>query len=425
MILLFRERDHMPKFYATVAAFNAGTVKETQSFEYDAFGREVSTVWASFGEPLGVSPRSDVWTNQYDNQSRLVRVTSPTGIVFYEYDIVGRQTRVSSRGIGFQPVNSNDYENDIRYSYDSLSRLATVETYERNNVAVDVDAVTVGNQPQTAAYAYSLNGSLDYQTNPNGSVSDFTYDDLNRLTDIDEYKKDANTPLVFTDNPKLAEYSYTLRADGKRDFVDEIIRKDDGTVFSHTTFDWNYDAAGRLTDEVFTDVGNLMANADDYRAVYTHDLTGSRVNKTVDIGNNGSIDESIVYTFDANDRMQTESLDTGNNGSVDQTTTYGYTGTQQSAKTVNVGVSGSPLSAVNYGYDLQGRMSNVVSTTYTNGTAGRVDTIGYRYGTDGIRISARQDVTENGTTTTEITNYLIDANNHTGYRQAFTPRRGI
>ncbi len=208
-----------------------------------------------------------------------------------------------------------------------------------------------------------------------------------------------------------------LCPDGKRDFADEVIRKDDGTVFSHTTFDWNYDAAGRLIDEVFTDVGNLMAGTDDYRATYTHDLTGNRLRKTVDTGNNGSIEESIVYSFDANDRMITESLDTANNGSVDQTTTYGYTGTQQSAKTVNVGVSGSPLSAFSFGYDLQGRMSNVVSTTYTNGTASRVDTIGYRYGTDGIRISARQDVTENGTTTTEITNYLIDASNHTGYQQ--------
>ena len=403
------------KFYATVAAFNAGTIKETQSFVYDAFGREVSTAWASFGEPLGVSPRSDVWTNQYDNQSRLISVNSPTGSVFYEYDVFGRQTRVSSRGIGFQPVNSADYENDIRYGYDSLSRLATVATYERNNVAVDVDPVAAGNQPQTAAYAYSLNGSLDYQTNPDGTVTDFTYDDLNRLTDLDEYKKDTNTPTIFTDNPKLSEYSYTLRPDGKRDFADEVIRKDDGTVFSHTTFDWNYDAAGRLIDEVFTDVGNLMAGTDDYRATYTHDLTGNRLKKTVTSFN--AEPQATAYTFDANDRMLTESLDTANNATIDQTTTYGYTGTQQSAKSVVSQISNSQISNQSFSYDLQGRMSNVVSTTYTSGTASRVDTIGYRYGTDGIRISARQDVTENSVTTTEITNYLIDANNQTGYQQ--------
>ncbi len=407
----------MPKFSATAAAFSAGTVKETQTFVYDAFGREVSTVWNSFGEPLGVSPRSDVWTNQYDDQNRLIRVTSPTGTVFYEYDAFGRKTRVMSRGPAFTPANTTDYENDIRYSYDIFGRLASVQTFERNNVAVDVDTATVGNQPETASYAYTLNGSLDYQTNPDGSITDFTFDDLNRLTDIDEYKKDANTPLVFTDNPKLSEYSYTLRPDGKRDFADEITRKDDGTVFSHTAFDWNYDAAGRLIDEVFTDVGNLLANADDYHAVYTHDLTGNRLKKTVDTGNNGSIDESIVYTFDVNDRMLTESLDTANNGSVEQITTYGYTGTQQSSKSVVSQISNIQISNQTFAYDLQGRMSNVVSTTYTNGTASRVDTIGYRYGTDGIRISARQDVTENGTTTTEITSYLIDAANHTGYQQ--------
>ena len=162
-----------------------------------------------------------------------------------------------------------------------------------------------------------------------------------------------------------------------------------------------------------------MATADDYRAVYTHDLTGNRVKKTVDTGNNGSIDESIVYTFDANDRMLTESLDTGNNGTVDQTTTYGYTGTQQSSKTVTPASASFASSAVNYSYDLQGRM-NAVTITARNPSTGvvtRTDTIGYRYGTDGIRISARQDVTQNGVTTTEITSYLIDAANHTGYQQ--------
>ena len=85
---------YQKKLYASEAAFNAGTVKETQTMTYDAFGREVQVVWNSFGEPLGVSPRSDVWTNQYDVQGRLLSVASPTGTVFYEYDVYGRQTRV-------------------------------------------------------------------------------------------------------------------------------------------------------------------------------------------------------------------------------------------------------------------------------------------------------------------------------------------
>jgi hypothetical protein len=48
-----------------------------------------------------------------------------TGVIHYEYDSVGRQTRVSSRGVGFQPANPDDYENLREYSFDSLGRLAT------------------------------------------------------------------------------------------------------------------------------------------------------------------------------------------------------------------------------------------------------------------------------------------------------------
>jgi hypothetical protein len=36
---------YQKKFYASEAAFNAGTVKETQTLTFDAFGRELSTQW--------------------------------------------------------------------------------------------------------------------------------------------------------------------------------------------------------------------------------------------------------------------------------------------------------------------------------------------------------------------------------------------
>jgi len=40
----------------------------------------------------------------------------------------------------------------------------------------------------------------------------------------------TTTPSVFTDNPKLAEYNYTLRDDGKKESADEIIYATDGTT---------------------------------------------------------------------------------------------------------------------------------------------------------------------------------------------------
>ncbi|MCA9012520.1 MAG: DNA/RNA non-specific endonuclease [Planctomycetaceae bacterium] len=130
-------------------------------------------------------------------------------------------------------------------------------------------------------------------------------------------------------------------------------------------------------------------------------------------------DEVTSYTSDANDRMLSES--TVVDGVATESTAYGYTGTQQTSKTVSP-ASGSPVSAVSFSYNLQGRMSDVTSTTFnpTTGTATRIDTIGYRYGTDGIRISARQEIDTNADgniDSVENTEYLIDANNHTGYQQ--------
>jgi hypothetical protein len=58
-------------------------------------------------------------------------VASPTGTPFYEYDDFGRQTLVATRGVGFPPANSQDYQTDIRYSYDILNRLAKVEAFEK------------------------------------------------------------------------------------------------------------------------------------------------------------------------------------------------------------------------------------------------------------------------------------------------------
>ncbi len=81
------------RFYRTMEDYTNGLVSESQTMTYDAFGREVSMVWQRDIIQTGASI-IDIWTNQFDVQGRLIRVTSPTGILNYEYDVYGRQTRV-------------------------------------------------------------------------------------------------------------------------------------------------------------------------------------------------------------------------------------------------------------------------------------------------------------------------------------------
>src|SRR6201999_3487715 len=111
---------------------------------------------------------------------------------------------------------------------------------------------------------------------------------------------------------------------------------------------------------------------------------------------------------------RTEALVDSADAGDDSFTVYGYgqynDKTEQTSQTVDAGADdpGTVLSTTTYGYDLQGRMTSTVITTSAGTTS-----YGYPYDGAGNRIS--QSVTQ-GTITT-LTNYVIDANNLTGYSQ--------
>ncbi len=62
--------------------------------------------------------------------------------------------------------------------------------------------------------------------------------------------------------------------------------------FTHT----GYDNASRLTDEVFTDVGNLMADVHNYHTAFEYDLTGNRLTQTTitDTNHDGVLNAAVT-----------------------------------------------------------------------------------------------------------------------------------
>ncbi|MCR9202079.1 MAG: putative Ig domain-containing protein [Planctomycetaceae bacterium] len=158
------------RYFRNEADFIAGSVSETITMTFDAFGRETTTVWDRLPATPGVVV--DIWTNTYDDLGRLASVSSPTGEVLYEYDSQGRQIRVATRPNGFIPADADDVSTDIRYTYDLLGRLASVQTWERNDIAVDADPTAAGQQPETESYIYDVLGNLDRVLNPDGTVTD-------------------------------------------------------------------------------------------------------------------------------------------------------------------------------------------------------------------------------------------------------------
>ncbi|TWT32082.1 RHS repeat domain-containing protein [Blastopirellula retiformator] len=211
-----------------------------------------------------------------------------------------------------------------------------------------------------------------------------------------------------------------MRADGKRIGVTETYWLDenqDGTPEAHTVdIDWTYDALGRLTQETIDHFHNQF----DQTETFEYDLVGNRTKKELDSDFDGNVDEAIAYLYDANDRLQTEERDVNNDSTVDVTTTYAYDHTQQTSKTVFDNSASQNTSQTSFEYDLQGRLYTATVTTYTSGTASRIEKTTYDYDATGIRVSAKHqvDTDANGTwDETTDTEYLVDHQNPTGYQQ--------
>lgn len=98
-------------------------------------------------------------------------------------------------------------------------------------------------------------------------------------------------------------------------------------------------------------------------------------------------------------------------GSGNRTISYQYDKNgSQICKTTKKTLEDEIIEVVKYEYNLQDRLSKVITTTYSEGDPVGTETVEYRYDPDGIRTEKTVD----GTTRIE---YLIDPDNHTGYAQ--------
>jgi RHS repeat-associated protein len=393
------------QFFTDLTAYDSGTgtPSETVEYTYDAFGRQLSATTTN-----SAGTRVDAKT--YYAEGRLATASTPEGVIAYKYDALGRKTATKIYAAGDDPAEDAP-QRITSYTYDALSRLATVTD--------DFDPASTSDTPLEAAYSYDLLGSLDRTDLPNGVIEQYTYDELERLDKVTHYAPDG-TPDNLANNQKLAEFEYAVRDDGKRTSATETFWLDsnsDNILEPHVNqIAWDYDAAGRLVQEVFDHFDDTI----DQTEGFVYDLVGNRVSMSKDAGNDSTIDEAIAYLYDDNDRLTTEELDFGNNSSIDQTTTYGWNETQQASKTIENAASVTQ-SVVTYTYDQQGRMAQVVTETYTSGSVSHRERVTYGYDAAGIRVSSLVETDANLDSAYEtrvLTDYLFDQDNFTGYQQA-------
>jgi RHS repeat-associated protein len=201
----------------------------------------------------------------YDEAHRLTSSTftytyNPAGFaVSYEYDANSNLKKLTYPG-----------NKTVTYTYDALNRIKTVKNDWLN---------------QTATYYYDYAGRLDYVVNFNGTITDYGYDNANRLTVLANKKSDTSI---------ISSYSFTLDGNGNRTEVeqDEPLTFSPGSdEISYTynakknrlmtagVFSFGYDDEGQLSTGYSLnydfDYEHRLATAES--AQYYYDGKGNRV----------------------------------------------------------------------------------------------------------------------------------------------------
>ena len=269
----------------------------------------------------------------YDSRDRLIAQTDPVGpytidgaSLQYQYDLAGNRTQVHTSG------------GVTDYSFDERNRLETVSDSEQG----------------TTTYSYDSESNLVETTLPNAIVESRTYDDLNRLTQIEQKAGDT----------VVGRYQYELNEVGNRTSVTEA----DGR-----RVDYQYDDLDRLTQETITDPGSTN---DGRTYSYTYDDVGNRTRRV------DSVDGTTTYSYDDNDRLLEEVA----NG---VSTVYTY---DDNGNTLTQTIDGQ--APTTYTWDDRNRL---VTVNTPDG-----DVIAYEYDDDNIRVSS----TVNGVKTTHV----VDSN---------------
>ncbi len=296
----------------------------------------------------------------YDFDGHLTQVICPEGIINYRHDLAtGRHTSTCT---------TNSYTS---FGYDELGRLKTVTVSKRNGQPVS----------ETTTYTYDQVGNRSTMALPNGVVTTYLYDSLNRLTNLTH----------TSGSTLLASYSYQVHPTGRRTNAIEILMTEGTPTYITNNLSWAYDGMYRLTNEVSL---CTLPNSS-YTNSFQYDLSGNRYSQ-MRFSSAGLT--TITNAYDADDKLLTE-VTLNSSGAPVATNNYAYDSNGSVIAKTNIS---SGVSTTLYAYDLKNKLSGVTNTVSLAAAS-------YVYNDQGIRVRS--------TTGGVLTYYLIDANNHTGYQQ--------
>ena len=326
----------------------------TTTFEYDDFDR-LSRITNALGasKTLTYDARGNLasttdaegrtTTYFFDVLDRLTVKATPDNTITYDYDLVGNLLSVV------------DEDTSLDFTYDELNRLTRATT----NAG--------GIQPATTiSYSYDPNGNRTTLTNPEGGVTTYEFDELNRLARQTNPRAESTThsydaafrrtqvgfangtsaTLAYDDASRLdtlthqgpagivSQHSYSYDGVGNRIAVSELAGLNTYT----------YDAANRLIAATHPESSNPSEQ-------FTYDQVGNRLNSHLssayiyDDGNRLLEDDTFRYTYDSNGNLTSKV-----EKSTGDTTVYAYDAEHQLVR-----VDLPDGSSVSYRYDGRGR----------------------------------------------------------------------
>jgi RHS repeat-associated protein len=340
-----------------------------------------------------VDPQQNkVITTTYDNQGNIVSrqesgyvfingvATSKTYTTQYQYNTLGQLTQINGPRTDVSDITTLEY-------YDNTSG----EGNNRGQIKAIVNALS----QRTEFSNYDANGNVGTITDPNGVITQRTYDERNRIKTITNQTTGAQTQYFYD---VRGNFSYIILPVGNR-------------------IDFTYNLANKLTE---------IKDSLDNKIQYQYDVEGNRIKEEIK-DPQGTLKKYLDFTYDAYNNLKqiinpdttfteytydgrknrTASKDPRNN-----TTTYTYDPLSR------LKVMTQPLSTItSYGYDTQDNQATITdpkgnTTNYFNDDFGRKNQSGspdtgttdYQYDEAG-NLLQRFDAKET------VVNYTYDALN--------------
>ncbi|HEY6803269.1 MAG TPA: DUF4214 domain-containing protein, partial [Pyrinomonadaceae bacterium] len=413
---------------ATFDSHTSGDGWVIRNIEYDNMERvsRVSNPYYSTSNYGTVGINSPgIWTTKtFDNLGRLTQVDMPRGDdsnptyttsihTLYEGDVItttdqsgnqkrqltdslGRVVRLdeaTSSGLGTvsSPNQSTSYDYDLlnnlvkisqgsqtRYfKYDSLSRLLYERQPEHKATPYTASDSLTGNSSWSRKYEYNSHGLVLHSYDPLNLQTDYYYDDLNRLTQIDYPGSTTPDAHYYYDDASNLPSGHPTYTDGAA--VGRLVGMTYGSGTTGSYF--GYDVMGRVN------VQKQVTGSNTYTLGYSYNVAGLLATETYPNGRvlTNSYDDAggLSQITDNSSNTFTSSLSYAANGGLLGETwgnsayhTVAYNNAQQIKEIkLKQSSSGSELQRFDYFYGEVNQSNGSVDLSKNNGQLGRVDAV--------------------------------------------------